>query len=90
MSQAYLGMDPEAVRAMAAQMSAGAQQIRDLAAQIGSQVESAPWTGADREKFVSEWQGNHMAALTQVSEAIEQAAQVANQNADQQEQTSNS
>lgn len=88
MTGPYLGMDPEQVRAMAAQLSAGAQQIRDLASGIGAQIEATPWTGADRDQFVGEWQGHHMQALLAVSDSIEHAAQKAQSNADQQEQTS--
>jgi uncharacterized protein YukE len=81
-------MDPEQVRAMAAQLSTGATQIRDLASSIGAQIEGAAWTGPDRDQFVGEWQGHHMQALLAVSDSIDQASQKALANADQQEQTS--
>jgi len=88
MTGPYLGMDPEQVRAMAGQLAAGATQIRDLASSIGTQVESAPWTGADRDQFVQEWQSTHMQQLVAVADAIDVASQKALSNADQQEQTS--
>lgn len=83
-----LGMDPEQVRAMAAQFTAGATSIRDLTSSIGSQVETVSWTGADREAFLSEWQTIHVSNLTIVADSLDSAAARANQNATDQEAVS--
>jgi uncharacterized protein YukE len=88
MTQPYLGMDPEQVRQMAAALTAGATEVRELTASIGAQIEAASWTGQDREAFVSEWQTMHAPGLTLAADALDSAATKANSNADAQEQTS--
>ncbi|GIH09446.1 hypothetical protein Rhe02_75130 [Rhizocola hellebori] len=88
MTGPYLGMDPEQVRTMASQLTAGAQQVRDLASSLGAQIEATPWTGADRDQFLSDWQSYHVNSLLHVADAIDQASQKAVSNAEQQEQAS--
>jgi len=86
----FTGMDIAAVRQLATQMHSSASEIRNLSAQITHQVEATSWIGPDRERFVSEWAGTHVAQLHQVVAALEDAAQRANNNASEQEQASNS
>ncbi len=88
MSQ-YLGLDPHAVRTLANQMNHAAGEIKNLTGQLTNMLQNTPWTGPDREQFVSEWHSMHVAQLTNVANAIEQAAQHANLNAQQQENVSN-
>ena len=44
--------------------------------------------GPDADKFRNEWNGEHMAALTRVSQALQQASQQATRNAADQESAS--
>lgn len=84
----FTGMDVAAVRALASQMTNSASEIQNLANQLTSQLQGASWVGPDRERFVSDWQSTHVAQLNQVVNALHEAAQLANQNAQQQETAS--
>jgi uncharacterized protein YukE len=86
----FTGMDIAAVRQLANQMHSSAAEIRNLSAQITHQVQSTNWVGPDREHFVGEWQGTHVSQLHQVVSALEDAAQRANNNAQEQENASTS
>jgi uncharacterized protein YukE len=86
----FTGMDIAAVRQLATQMHSSAAEIRNLSGQITHQVQATNWIGPDREHFVSEWTGTHVAQLHQVVAALEDAAQRANNNAQEQENASNS
>ena len=85
-----LGLDPGAVRALANQMNNAASEIQQLSNQLTTMLSNTAWVGADHDRFVSEWTGNHVHQLQLVANALTDAASVANQNALQQEQASNS
>lgn len=82
------GMDIAGVRQLAQQLTQKADEISQIASQLTNALNGADWRGPDREKFVSDWQSQHVAALSRVSEGLKQAAQLATQNAQQQEQAS--
>jgi uncharacterized protein YukE len=82
------GMDTDAVRQLAAHMNNAKDQILHLQQQLTHQLQAVNWIGPDREQFVSDWQGQHIPALQNVIQAIEQAAQRATQNASEQDQVS--
>jgi len=86
----FTGMDVAAVRALASQMTNSASEIQQLANQLTSQLQMASWVGPDRERFVSDWQSTHVVQLNQVVNALHEAAQRANQNAQEQETASTS
>lgn len=86
----FTGMDIAAVRSLATQMTHSASEIQQLASQLTSQLQSASWVGPDRERFVSDWQSTHVTQLNQVVQALNDAAQRANQNAQEQENASTS
>ena len=90
MSGAYLGLDPHAVRQLATNLNNVASEIQHLSSQLTNQLQNTAWTGPDREHFVGEWQGTHMSQLNTVITALHDASSKANQNAQQQEQASNS
>ena len=85
----FTGMDIGAVRQLSTQMNAKAGEIRTITQQLTSALESAPWVGPDRERFVGEWQSQHVAALNNVIQGLEAAAQTAQRNAQEQESASN-
>jgi WXG100 family type VII secretion target len=85
---AFLGMVPEEVKQLATQMSNHASEIRQLVNTLTSQIQNAQWTGPDRERFVSDWTSQHVPQLHTVVEALENASQIALQNAVQQEEVS--
>ena len=71
----FTGMDIEAVKGLSNQMKQKADEIRQIQGQLTSALNGAQWVGPDRERFKSE--------------TLEQAGEAANQNAQQQEQASN-
>ncbi|MFT4299452.1 MAG: WXG100 family type VII secretion target [Aeromicrobium sp.] len=84
-----VGMNVEEVRTLAKQMDTAAQQIETLARQIGSKLNSTTWVGNDFNTFKSDWEGQHMTAITNVVNAVRTAGQKAGQNATDQENVSN-
>lgn len=89
MSGPFTGMDIAAVRTLSQQLTTRAGEIRTLMQQLTSQLTNTQWVGADRERFASEWQGQHCSALNQVISGLEDAAVRASRNADEQESASN-
>ncbi len=81
---AIIGMDIEAVRQLAGQMDAQAEQIAQLEAGLTQAIESTEWVGPDRDRFVGDWQGNHAAQLRAVAQSLRDAATAARNNAQQQ------
>jgi len=84
----FTGMDIQAVRTLAAQLTAKAGEIDTLRQQLTGQLENTPWVGPDREQFYGDWTGQYSTALTQVAEGLRNASQRATSNANQQEQAS--
>ena len=84
----FTGMDIAGVRQLSQQMNAKADEIQSIGQQLTSALQSAQWVGPDRERFLSDWQGQHMQALSRVVEALRDASMRANRNADEQEQAS--
>ena len=86
----FLGMDTEAVKALANQMSQSAEQIQQLCQQMTNMLNNTDWRGPDHDQFVNNWQSQHVAQLNNVVTGLNDAAQRATQNANEQESTSNS
>ena len=85
---ALVGMDSEAVRAFANQLTTDAEQIDTLVNSLTNQLSGVQWIGADASRFTSEWETTYRPQLQSVSTALRDAASVANANATQQEQAS--
>ena len=85
----FTGMDIQAVRSLAVQFQNKAGEIDALRQQLTAQLDSTPWIGRDRDRFHSDWMGQYTSSLNQVAEALRQASQRATQNANEQEQASN-
>lgn len=86
----FLGMNPAEVRQLASQMEQKAEEIESIKSQLTSALHSAQWTGNDAKQYRSEWDSQHVPAMTRVVESLKQAAQTAKRNADTQDQTSGS
>ena len=82
------GMDLEQVRAFANQLNSDAEQIENIVNSLTSQLGNVQWIGNDASKFTSEWDSSYRPQLQSVSTALRDAANVANNNATQQEQAS--
>jgi uncharacterized protein YukE len=89
MAGQFTGMDIDAVRQLSQQMKAKAEEIRTLCQTLTGQLQNTQWVGPDRERFTSDWQSQHVNALTRVAQGLEEASTAANNNATQQEQASN-
>ena len=85
---AQLGLDPEAVRALARKLEQDAGTIEQIRSALGGQLQNVVWTGRDSEQFREQWSNTHAPALTRVIEALREAGAKANSNAAAQEQTS--
>lgn len=86
--QLLSGMDIGQIRSLARQMDDEAAEIRTVVQQMTSQLESASWSGTDRERFIAEWRSRHVTALLKVATGLEQASRQAREHARQQEAAS--
>jgi hypothetical protein len=82
------GMDIAQVRNLARAMNAEAESIVAMAHRLSGRIESAPWVGNDKDRFVEGWR-SHAAALIRVADALRAAAKSASAHADMQEWASN-
>ena len=85
-----LGMDITGVRQLANQMSTTAAEIQRMSAQLTGLLGNTQWVGPDHDRFASEWNGTYVHQLQVVANALHDAANVANLNAQQQQDASNS
>jgi uncharacterized protein YukE len=85
---AMLGMDVDAVRTFANQLTSKAEEIESIVNALTSQLDSVQWLGTDANGFRNDWSSTHRPQLQTVANALRDAATVANHNATQQEQTS--
>ena len=79
------GMDIVEVRTLATQLDSSASSIQDIVGQLTAALNGANWIGPDRESFVGEWQGAHCQQLNAVIASLQDAANKARMNADEQE-----
>ena len=84
----FQGMDVEAVRSLAQQMNAKADEIEQLSSTLSSQLDGTQWVGQDAAGFRGEWSGAHRSQLAGVANALREASRAASNNANQQEQAS--
>jgi len=82
------GMDVQAVRAMAQELTRAGQEIQQLTQRITALVTNAPWVGPDYARFTGDWNGRQAALLRQVATSLTDAGRIATQNAQDQEATS--
>lgn len=90
-SGGFLGLDPELVGQMATRFDSEAQNIQNLISQMNSVVSSnipSNWKGADAQRFESDWQTTLSPALRNVENALQNAAQRARQDIQEQQSTS--
>lgn len=85
----FVGMDPAAVRSLAGQLNAKADEIRTIAANLSSTLDGTQWVGNDATNFRSDWNSSHRTQLMHVADALSEASTRATSNAEQQEQASN-
>jgi uncharacterized protein YukE len=81
-------MDIPAVRTLATQLNAKADEIESIANTLSSQLDGVQWVGIDASNFRNDWHGTHHAQLHAVATALRDASTRANADAAQQEQAS--
>jgi uncharacterized protein YukE len=84
----FTGMDIPAVRTLATQLSAKADEIESIANTLSSQLDGVQWIGFDADGFRNDWQSTHRTQLHAVATALRDASTRATANANQQEQAS--
>jgi hypothetical protein len=85
---AIWGADVAQLKTLGTKLQAGSQEIDNQRSMLTKVLAGTQWLGPDAEKFRNEWNGEHVAALTRVSQALQQASQQANRNATEQESAS--
>jgi hypothetical protein len=83
-----IGGDVAAIRGFVTGLRRRSQQITATTNRLTSLVDSVPWVGPDRERFVQEWQGTHRPALLDLCAGLVEAADTAARHADEQEAAS--
>ncbi|QDW31203.1 hypothetical protein FFF93_016615 [Arthrobacter sp. KBS0702] len=85
---AIWGADVAQLKTLGSKLQAGSQEIENQKSMLTKVLAGTQWMGPDADKFRNEWNGEHMAALTRVSQALQQASQQATRNAADQESAS--
>ncbi|QDY89757.1 hypothetical protein E7Y32_05630 [Arthrobacter sp. UKPF54-2] len=85
---AIWGADVAQLKTLGSKLQAGSQEIANQKSLLTKVLAGTDWKGPDAEKFRNEWNGEHTAALTRVSQALQQAGQQATRNAADQESAS--
>ena len=62
----YIGGDPAAIRQFASSVIARRNQIEETSQRLTQLVESVPWVGEDRERFLDEWQAIHQPGIARL------------------------
>ena len=84
------GADVEQLRALATQLTRGADRLESTANTLHSLVNgNTQWRGADAERFRSQWNGASAGALRAAAEKLREADKILRRNADEQDNASN-
>ncbi|KRE77431.1 hypothetical protein [Arthrobacter sp. Soil763] len=82
---AIWGADVDQLKVLGTKLQAGAQEIDNQRSILTKVLAGTQWLGPDADKFRNEWNGEHVANLSRISQALQQASQQANRNASDQE-----
>ena len=84
----YIGGDPAGIRQFASAVASRRNQIEATTHRLSRLVDSVPWAGADRERFVGEWRSVHEPNISRLLTDMIGLSQDANNAASRQEQAS--
>ena len=91
MSGNLYGADIEALRALADRIAQGGETLDGLVGIVEAAMpDPEQWSGPDAEIFRDEWYGSHGPSITSMAQALAEAAETARNNADEQDETSDS
>jgi hypothetical protein len=85
---AMWGADIAQLKSLGSKLQAGSTEIENQKSLLTKALDGTQWKGPDADKFRSEWSGQHVASLTKVAQALQEAGQKASKNASEQEQAS--
>ena len=86
---AIWGADVDQLRQLGNKLKAGAENIEQQRSQLKGALDGTDWKGPDADKFRSEWDSQHASNLKKVADALREAGDRAQKNAEQQQQASN-
>lgn len=85
---AMVGADVDQLRGLARSLTQAADRLEAMAGEVNSRLGSTPWQGQDAQQFRSQWQGESLALVRAVVNALRAAAAETERNANEQEQAS--
>jgi hypothetical protein len=86
----FYGADISQLRALAKAADQAATLLSTRATSLQGQIQSAPWKGADGERFRQEWAGSHRPGLEKVVSSLRENSRLLMKHADEQEKSSSS
>jgi len=84
----YIGQVPEEVDQLAAEFEAKAGDLENLKSAISAKLAGTTWTGSDRDRFESDWEGQLSTAITTITQQLRGAGELASGNAQEQRDAS--
>lgn len=84
----FLGMDLLAVNALGRQLDRQAGEVAAITREIEALIEQTQWSGADRERFASDWASGTRPAMHRAADLLRDASRTAFDEAKRQEETS--
>lgn len=85
----FYGADTSQLRELAKAVDAAASLLSSRASSLQSQIQSAPWKGADGARFRQDWTGSHRPSLERVVSSLRHNSKLLLQHAEEQEKASN-
>lgn len=82
------GMTPESVEQMGTQIDEAGQEAQQIYTQIQGRITDFDWTGEDRDRYVSEFEGTVGQMVQQVVQQATEFAERARRNAAEQREAS--
>jgi hypothetical protein len=84
----FYGADVSQLRALAKAADTAATLLSSRASSLQSQIQAAPWKGADSELFRQDWAGSHRPGLERVVSSLRHNSKLLLKHADEQEKSS--
>ena len=86
---AFWGADTDQLKTLSTKLQQGSAEIEKQKSALNSALQSTNWSGPDADKFRGEWDSQHASNLKKVADALREAGDRAQKNAEQQQQASN-
>ncbi len=83
-----IGGDAPALFHFAQQLSERRRKIQRAATRLGQLVQAAEWVGPDRDRFLQEWNSEHVPQIQSICNDLDDAASRVTRHAQAQEETS--